>query len=393
MKKTVHISICCANKSIEVSLFLAEKELMKYIFMSKYHLSEMSRRLCVITMLRWAICENINANYVIQNYALLSSEIEYINSEIKLLLELLSKNISDIHNFQPLISCAEKNSLSFHPVKYMNESITLGFSDGKDSACCLLLLKKAGYRVEKMCFDFDEAEFVNDFHTKCVIIDAELCQAISTADIFRQNKMSYYQEEDMHIIYLAPILLSHYKGYYTKMCCGIQWDMLASTVNSITISESFASLEHLIKLVQKMGCVDFSIILPLSSISSFGVYRILAEEYGLEQLYNYNSCWVSNKPCGVCLKCKRVDFTQRIIEACISGQYLEILNIIDQNKIPIDHLFGSRNIQNLLASLNQYNVRDISKEQYVCTINQGYDAGFAKLLQQTYKFQTHDIEV
>ncbi len=382
MKKYVTtIIVNSDNKLITLSLLTNNILVKKYIFKSKYEMSYISKRICTMTMLRWAICENIKTDFHIQNYSLDDSEEKYLNYEIDLLLKLISKILNqeiDVYNPKLIFDRTKINVLD--NIKYKNDVISLGFSDGKDSICCDLLLKKAGYKIETFTFDFDDKEFKNDFHTCISIYNEEISDYISTENVFTINDTPYYQEEDMHIIYIAPILLSKSKMYYTKICCGIQWDMLSLFDKSITISESYESMQNLISFVRNMGFINFGIILPLSSISSFGVYRILVEEFGLSKLDDFNSCWVSNPPCGVCLKCKRVKFTKNILEVCINKDYNNLLEIINKNNIPIDYLFGSENIDYLIKSLNENNLRDISKDLYINDINSNYDLNFSKLI-------------
>ena len=283
---------------------------------------------------------------------------------------------------------SKKKSINLGNCRFIDNTIALGFSNGKDSVCCQLLLKKSGYNIENFQFDFDDANFSHDFHTKYNINDATLAKKYSTQSIFLNNDVSYYQEEDMHIIYLAPILLSAHKGYYTKMACGVQWDMLSQNGKGITIAESFASMKNLINLTKLMGFPNFGIVLPISAISSFGVYRILSDEYGLSKLEDFNSCWISAEtPCGSCTKCIRVTFTQDILKACISGDFYTMLNIIEQNQIPVDFLFGSQNICTLLNNLSRENIRDISKDLYIQDIKPEYDAGFSKIIEKEYGFK------
>ncbi|MFN0602784.1 hypothetical protein [Facklamia hominis] len=388
IKNDITININCSENSIIMRLFEGDQIVKEYIFESNYKLSKIGSRLCVITMLRWSICENLNSNFYIENFEPTEKEVAYLNSEVGLLIDFMTERIGDsARKYTPTISYQAMEKVILEDPRYITDKISLGFSEGKDSICCQILLEKAGYEIEKFRFDFDESEFINDFYTKSIIVNENISKKIATQSIFFKNNIPYYQEEDMHVIYLAPILLSAHKGYYTKMCCGIQWDMLSLEGKSITIAESFASMKHLISLVREVGFSEFGIILPLSTISSFGVYRILADEFGFLKLDNFNSCWVSDVPCGQCLKCKRVKFTQDILEACISEKFDEILDIINCNRISIDYLFGSQNIYDLISSLNRSNIRDISKDLYISDLDPEFDECFSTIIEREYSFK------
>lgn len=387
-KNEIIVSIDCSEKSITLRLIRDEQTVKEYIFKSKHSLSKIGSRLCVVAMLRWSICENINANFHIENFCLTREEATYLNNEVELLINSMVERVDETaRKYTPTLRYKVTKKVDFGYTKYITEKITLGFSDGKDSICCKLLLEKANYKIEQFRFDFDEAEFVHDFYTNSIIVNENISNEIATKSIFLKNSIPYYQEEDMHIIYLAPILLSLHKGYYTKMCCGIQWDMLSLDGKSITVAESFASIKNLTALAKEVGFVEFGIILPLSTISSFGVYRILADEFGISKLDNFNSCWVSEIPCGQCLKCKRVKFTKDVLEACISGKFSEILRIINSNQIPIDFLFGSQNIYDLISGLNNDNIRDISKDLYISDLDPDFDEGFSIIIEREYSFK------
>ena len=388
-KDEIVIDVITSQQSIALNLLKEQKLIKQYVFKSKYNLSKISNRLCIVAMLRWAICENLNANFSITNFSLMNAEVTYLKNEIGLLIDLMREKIGDTaKDYTPMLNYSKKKSINLGNCRFIDNTIALGFSNGKDSVCCQLLLKKSGYNIETFQFDFDHANFSHDFHTKYNINDATLAKKYSTQSIFLNNDVSYYQEEDMHIIYLAPILLSAHKGYYTKMACGVQWDMLSQNGKGITIAESFASMKNLINLTKLMGFPNFGIVLPISAISSFGVYRILSDEYGLSKLEDFNLCWISAEtPCGSCTKCIRVTFTQDILKACISGDFYTMLNIIEQNQIPVDFLFGSQNICTLLNNLSRENIRDISKDLYIQDIKPEYDAGFSKIIEKEYGFK------
>lgn len=388
-KDELVIDVITSQQSITLNLLRDQKLIKQYMFKSKYNLSEISNRLCIVAMLRWAICENLNANFSITNFSLMNAEVTYLKNEIGLLIDLMKEKIGDtVKDYTPTLNYSKKKNINLENCRFIDNTIALGFSNGKDSVCCQLLLKKSGYKIENFQFDFDDADFSHDFHTKYNINDEMLAKKYSTQSIFLNNNVSYYQEEDMHIIYLAPILLSTHKGYYTKMACGVQWDMLSQNGKGITIAESFASMKNLLDLTQLMGFPNFGIILPISAISSFGVYRILSDEYGFSKLEDFNSCWISAEtPCGSCTKCIRVTFTQDILKACISGDFYTMLNIIEQNQIPVDFLFGSQNICKLLNNLSRENIRDISKDLYLQDIKPEYDAGFSKIIEKEYGFK------
>ena len=387
-KKDINIIIKNSERSVLLSLFDDKHVVKEYTLKSKFQLSKITSRLCVISMIRWAICENLNANFHIVNFELTSEEAKYLRIEIELLMNFLIEKIGiSARQFVPIVNYqVTKNKISENAI-FKSDKITLGFSKGKDSICCQLLLRKAGFEVDKFRFDFDDADFIHDFFSKSKTINGDVLKMIETQSIFFKYNISYYQEEDMHLIYLAPILLYDYKGFYTKMCCGIQWDMLSLKGRSITIAESYASIRNLISLVKEAGFVEFGILLPLSSISSFGVYRILIEEFGFSALDNFNSCWMSDIPCSRCLKCRRVKFTQDVLEACITGKFYDILDIIRSNQIEFDLLFGSQNIDDLLSSLNERNIRDISKDLYMGDLDPEFDQSFSNMIEREYSFK------
>lgn len=92
-KDELVIDVITSQQSITLNLLREQKLIKQYMFKSKYNLSEISNRLCIVAMLRWAICENLNANFSITNFSLMNAEVTYLKNEIGLLIDLMKEKL------------------------------------------------------------------------------------------------------------------------------------------------------------------------------------------------------------------------------------------------------------------------------------------------------------
>ena len=147
-KDEIVIDVITSQQSIALNLLKEQKLIKQYVFKSKYNLSKISNRLCIVAMLRWAICENLNANFSITNFSLMNAEVTYLKNEIGLLIDLMREKIGDTaKDYTPMLNYSKKKSINLGNCRFIDNTIDLGFSNGKNSVCCQLFMKICGYKI------------------------------------------------------------------------------------------------------------------------------------------------------------------------------------------------------------------------------------------------------
>lgn len=345
------VAIKIENHKIELQSSIEDELIARYVFRSKSKGSLLGKRIIALTLLRYLIVDNLGAKCINVNYSLYEHEEKYILGEVSRTQDHY-RELNDIKiNFRSDLLKYDADNLELN-----NKGCLLGFTGGKDSTLCYELIKEKYDDLFKFKIDFDDEEFISDYHISRQVLNYDIFNLLSTESFIRNKNKHYYQEEDLHCCFAAPYFnVSNNHPMY--LCVGLQFDVVNYYVyeNDALISEScltetYSSIRIFEKLFIEYGLVKFRVVVPLASLSSFAIYGILLNKYGENILRSMNSCWHSNNNsvlCGKCLKCQRVSYIYKIIGMSLSNQERVSAELFEKSDTTIAELFGSKSCEQL----------------------------------------------
>ena len=340
--------------------------IVKYTFCSKTTGTELGRRIVLITLLRYAIMMTLNIDQIEITFSLDDYEKEYLESEIDNLVSYSLRNQSFHMKTPRLIYGGVSYSNEYPNIPLDPTTVFIGYSGGKDSQLCYELLHGVFEHIRKYKIDFETEQYEHDYHERIDIIDNDMYQKVSTEALFTAQGKDYYQEEDLHCCFAIPywgVTINHPQ----VLSIGLQFDVVndylcndsGEKITEFDLLETYDSLKKFEALMHYYGLSGFKVIVPLASITSFGIYSILQKKYGESGLRALNSCWSptpDGKPCGKCLKCQRVSYIYNILGMELTDIEKASLELANSSGIRLDFLFGSITCQRLLENQDKLKV-------------------------------------
>ena len=344
------------DSGVTITIYKNEINICDYIFKSKEKGTTLGKRLVYITLLRYVILDCLGVRTLRIDIPLNSSEIDYLNNEVLNMIQY-TLEYNDLVIESPILSIETFNNSPYNDITLNRKNCYIGYSGGKDSTLCYSFIKDQFVNITKFKIDFDSEEFNNEYYETYKVLNHIEYKKISTRDIYIKNNKLYYQEEDLHCCFAAPYF-SIQNGDPAFLSVGLQYDVVNpnlydsehNKLSEYGLTETFESLKTIEKLFKTYGLIDFKMIVPLASLTSFTIYNILNREKGWRETKKLISCWSpeNNKPCGECLKCLRVSYIYNEVGIPLSNKEKENIIKIETEDIPLDYLFGSKSIKVLI---------------------------------------------
>lgn len=386
-----HIFLQCdvSDHGLSVSAYTEDTEIIaRYEFYCLKRASSVGQEIVKATLLSWATIDLCFCKRIQIKADLSQAAMDYIKNHYKYVVATY-KNIYQRDTADLLLSsqCIELGD----PFVSLNlNDYYLGYTGGKDSTLCKLILEAAGKNIVPYKVSYDDYEHEADGHIELAVINKEKYNSISVAETKMSSEIiSFHQADDIHVTFAAAYY-SQQNGMPANLAVGLPWDVIhtfKSGLTELVPTETYGSIQILTEMFHTLGISDFTITSPIATLHTFGVYRLLADIIGLENVLELDSCWNSNlfegKPCGVCAKCQRLKV---IYSQCFNLDYIP-----DAPKLDIrsaDFIFGS-----LYAyfSIADYPIIDW---KHVCCIDEVSEKFSGQLLQVIIeKFNLKAIDV
>ncbi|WP_421381754.1 hypothetical protein ACOJQI_20945 [Bacillus salacetis] len=382
------------DKEVKVGFYDGEQNISNYIFKSRNPGTELGKRLVFITLLRYAILDCLAIDEYEIEEGLTQSEIDYINGEIQNMLDY-SEGYHHLEINSPKILY---NQLADSPSKKINldtNKCYIGYSGGKDSKLCLDLIKDDFAEVKKFKINFDEEEFKSEFHEKLEIVNSTYYQKVSTKFLYEESGKNYYQEEDLHCCFAAPYF-SVKEMSPSHLSVGLQFDVInhyvyddnGGLISEFGLTETYKSVKTFENLLKNYGLVNFKVIVPLASATSFAIYTILKSKFGEDGLRSFNSCWYPSEDdvaCGVCMKCQRVSYIYKVIGMDLTPVERKSLTIFEESGHDLDFLFGSISCMKLLdGTTTGYRSGDVKNHLFIDEKIEDIDGGYSRKISDLF---------
>ncbi|MRG28808.1 hypothetical protein [Laceyella tengchongensis] len=368
--------------NVYVDAWVDQVHLGRYQFLSEKKPHPIGIELVRATLLSWATIDLCFAQEVVLSDDLDPRVVIYIQQHY----DLVTRTYTHLYG-RPTASLLFKKigDEQQTPFFYLDSNAYfLGYTGGKDSTLCQILLDVAQVKTVHYLVTYDNDQHSEEGHINFVLSQPEEYYKVSVVGANRQlGNVSFHQADDIHVTFAAPYFdLNSSKPAY--LAVGLPWDVIHTFPNEglcdLVPTETYCSLKILMDLFHALNVVNFKLISPIASLHTVGVYQVLSKILGIEKLMELDSCWHSylfqGKPCGCCPKCQRLKF---IFEYCFNQDYLSwspTLKIESGN-----FLFGS-----LYAwqSINQH--PDINWSQYslVDVESTKFSGPFIEILKEKY---------
>lgn len=387
LKKVEFIDIYGENE-IKIVASLNGEIVCEYIFEFSRILNLEGKNMIKTTLLSWATLEFCTAKILNINVVLSKFEKEYVEKNY----QYCSKNYTYIYDFKGanLIFQKKQNKLKYSK-KRQEESYFLGYTGGKDSTLCKILLENKKVEYYKVSYDNDEKEKMG--HIYCKVYNKEIYEKTIISKKENSNIVSFHQADDIHVTFATPYTLN--KEIYPRyLAIGIPWDAIHEFKNGIpdlVPTETYKSLKLFEKLIKNYGYEFFRVISPIASLHTYAVYKLLVKILGFDKLKELESCWNYNiqkqKPCGFCPKCQRL---KKIFLDCWDYNYIEEVPTI--NIKSSGFLFGSAYATKIL---DNYSKKTVSESLLIDKYSEDLSDEFINIIKNKYglkKINTHYIK-
>jgi len=345
-------------------------------------LSEAGQRLLNTTLTAWGLLDFCLSPGNRVDFPLTEPERRYIQDTYRYCTKLYAENYGLA--VAPLEFAPEKTAPEY-PLQTMTEQFFLGYTGGKDSTLCKLLLQELGKEIVYYSVSYDDDATRGYGRIFNRILDPELYNR-HTITGYKANSdyIAFQQADDIHVTFIAPYLYPR-SSYPGNLAVGLPYDAVhtfASGVPDLVPTETLQSVEYLESLMHSYGFSAYRVVSPVASLHTFGIYRLLSSLIGMEGLMALDSCWEQTEqhpePCGMCPKCQRLKY---VFKHCFCLDYLPqtpLLHITGG-----DFLFGSIHASQLLE---RFSAEDVSTHQFLCE-GARVEWEFVRHIQQRHGFE------
>jgi len=351
-------------------------------------LSEVGERLAYTTLTLWSLLDFCLSRSLFIDFDLIKFEQDYIEQGFEYCTKLYERNYNlkiAMLKFSPSISNYN------YPSVQMDNRYLLGYTEGKDSTLCKLLLEDLKKQIEYYKVSYDDDKTLGEGRIYNNIIDEAIYNKNTiTGYKSSSNLVSFQQADDIHITFIAPFIYNK-KSFPSNLAVGLPYDAVhhfKDDIPDLVPTETYKSIEMLENLMHNYGFNKYQIISPIATIHTFGVYNLLSKIIGFSNLMRLDSCWettsTNNAPCGMCPKCQRLKY---IFKKCFNMDYLP--NIPSINITSSDFLFGSVHATELLK---KYDIQKIKNTQFLHSFDNTKETEFIELLKQKYNIPICEIE-
>lgn len=329
----------CNEHEIKIQAIVNEKIVCEYICQFVKRMNDVGVSLLKTTLLSWAMIDFSPCEEIIVGTEVNDFEKKYLEENFYYSSQIYAKiykySVTQVE-YPKIVNEAFKE-------QKMSDTYCLGYTEGKDSSLCKKLINSVGKDIEYYKVSYDDDIPKEDGHIYCRVIDDDLYQKYTiTGKKNNSDIISFQQADDIHVTFACAY--AYMKSVYpANLAVGIPWDAIhdfQDGISDLVPTETYKSLKLYEDLMRNYGFKDFKIVSPIASLHTFGVYKILEKELGLEALTKLDSCWNSyqyeGKPCGYCPKCQRL---KTIFRICFSIKYIP--EVIDLDIKSSDFLFGS----------------------------------------------------
>lgn len=336
----VNLKFVAEKNTLKILAFSNNKIICEYLFVSSKNPNSIGTDLIKTTLLSWATIDLCLCNCLKISVDLRNSEYLYIKNNYKLCTKVYSK----VHSIAlaELVFNGQIKDNEINKFNLNRNSCYLGYSHGKDSTLCKLLLELAQYNINYYKVSYDDDTPSEDGHIYQNIInsqDYKLCSISGLKDL--SNRISCHQADDIHVTFAAAYF-PELSIYPQKLAVGIPWDAIHKfddNTPDLVPTETYPSILLFQKLLQSYGFENIKVVSPIASLHTFTVYTILNEIMGFNELAQLDSCWESylyDKACGYCPKCQRL---KHIFQKCFNIEYLPEIPTLRIESA--DFLYGS----------------------------------------------------
>ncbi|MEC1178648.1 hypothetical protein P9B03_09160 [Metasolibacillus meyeri] len=342
VKSIIQLDVVNSGENgVSVGAFYHSEIICTYNFYSEKKPHNMGKELILATLTSWATIDlcfvdlieiqypltQVSQDYILKHFNYIMPNYEYTHNNDRAKISF-TYPASDISSFEKLVLDKEK---------YL-----LGYTGGKDSTLCNIILQEAGKQVTYYTISYDDDNHAKDGHIDISIKNKYLYEKLSRLGIEKNsNYVSFHQADDIHPTFVAP--------YYdlnsttpANLVVGLPWDVIHSFKDGYTDlvpTETYGSICILEEFYKDLGISNFRVISPIAVLHSFGVYQAVKQLIGFDRLMSLDSCWNSymfkGEQCGTCPKCQRLKV---IYEYSFNSDYLDWAPSININ---IENLFGS----------------------------------------------------
>lgn len=344
-------------------------------------LSGVGERLLDTTLTLWGLLDFCLSDENRIGFSLTADEEDYIRNTYRYCTTLYTENYSIPVAEVAFAEQAEKIRFVTRP---MTDQYYLGYTGGKDSTLCKLLLEDLGKDIVYYSVSYDDDAVRGEGRIFCRICDQALYDRYTiTGYKATSDLISFQQADDIHVTFIAPYLYGHAQ-YPANLAVGLPYDAVhtfASGVADLVPTETLKSIEYLERLMHSYGYTQYRVVSPVASLHTFGIYCLLEKIIGLDALMKLDSCWETTaektEPCGMCPKCQRLKY---VFRNCFSMDYLPEVPLL--NITSADFLFGSIHACQLLR---QFSPEQVGSHQFL-HIGTRTETEFVEHIQRKYGF-------
>ncbi len=368
-----------------VTVFYHQNPIADYCMEITKTPTSIGERLVFTTLTLWSLLDFCLSNRNVINNFFLDFEKEYIantyyyctrlykeNYGLSLATLLFnSENTLHIENFiQPGTNIS------------MTQEYFLGYTGGKDSTLCKILLEETNKTVVLYHVSYDDDLTTGEGRIFCRIIDTELYKKYTITGYKSNSRLiSFQQADDIHVTFIAPYIYPR-KNYPSYLAVGLPFDAVhcfRSGVPDLVPTETLISCRLLEELMHQYGFKSYHIVSPIASLHTFGIYQLLAKRNGFNALLSLDSCWettsINTTPCGMCPKCQRLKY---IFHHVFAYDYLPDIPMLQIDNA--DFLFGSIHAMQLLK---QYSPQIVANCQFIYS-NTNIEEEFVEYIHNQY---------
>lgn len=369
------------DKILKIKVIHSDEVICEYCIDTTKKVSQIGERLGFTTLTLWAMLDFCLTNTLLINLDLLDFERKYIEDCFNFCTKLYKNNYNlEIAKILFLNNNETKQNKSIN----MQDKYFLGFTGGKDSTLCKILLEELQKNVVNYNVSYDDDITIGEGRIYNSIRDKDIYNKFTiTGYKSNSNIISFQQADDIHVTFVAPYLYER-EDYPANLAVGLPYDAIhcfKTGEPDLVPTETFKSISMLENLMHNYGFNDFKVVSPIATLHTFGVYSLLKQIIGLNELMKLDSCWETNsenkKPCGMCPKCQRLKY---VFKNCFGYDYLEDYPTL--NITSADFLFGSIHANELLK---KYGYNFVSTRQFLHP-DLGISNEFVDLIKNKYKF-------
>lgn len=380
--------IDCPN-GISIGVFYKSELICCYNFLSIKAPHPIGRELVLATLTSWATIDLCFTGSLEISYSVSRASYDYIVNHFNYIMPTYEK----VHQKCRSLLTFSNNVYDLVPLEQnflCKDTYLLGFTGGKDSTLCRIILERAEKKVAHYYVSYDTDVHAPDGHIEVVVHNYALYEQFSlTEQKKRSEVVSFHQADDIHVTFAAP--------YYdlplstpSNLVVGLPWDVIhcfEGGYTDLVPTESYGSICILTSLFAQLGLSDFRIISPIAVLHSLGVYQAVNQVIGFNNLLKLDSCWNSylfgGEQCGTCPKCQRLKV---IYKHSFQYEYLNwIPDIFFENT---DFLFGSIYAT---ESLNKHSHIKWDKSLLLDDISISFADEFVPILYDLLNFELKDV--